>query len=191
MSRSRLTFLVVLLAAGAASRSAQAAFHRFTYSSGAECNPSSPQTDFVSYSERGIKVMDQAPPTPMRSVAVICPVPWSQDNSLPWAQPAQSISIQLYMQRDPLPPSASSTAPTDDPGCMALASGPAGSMIFIPTVTIIDPGTDNPIYVLQQSEPMPVGTVFATALYCDGVVSGTSIIGYSVDICYANDLSSC
>jgi len=193
MSRSRLTCLALLLALGGVSRTAHAGFHRFTYTSGAQCKPGAPRNDNISYSERGIKVLDQLPPTPAKNpISLICPVPWSQDNPLPWTQTAQMITIQLYMTRDPLPQAAAiSTTPPPDPGCMAMALGPAGSMVFIPQVTIIDPGTDSPIYVLQQTQEMPLGTVFSTALYCDGVVSGTSIVGYSIDICFDNDLSSC
>jgi hypothetical protein len=193
MPRSRLACVVVLLAAGAASRTAHAAFHRFSYSSGAECNPSAPQMDLVSYSELGIKVLDQTP-TPLRAVSLVCPVPWSQDNFLPWAQPAQAITIQLYMQRDPLPPAAAattSTTPPPDPGCMALVLGPAGSMYYIPTTDIQGQGTENPIYTLSSTEEMPLGTVFGTTIYCDSVTSGTSFLGYSVDVCFSTDPSSC
>jgi len=193
MSRSRLTCLVVLLAAGAASRSAQAAFHRFTYVSGVECHPADPQTDRVTYSEAGIKVVDQSP-DPTAEVSLICPVPWTQDNFLPWAQPGQKISIRLYMARDPVPVSASTgTGLTEDPGCMGMASISGGGRFYLPTVTIIDPGSSNPIYVMEPVPPVPMaaGAVYATAFYCDGVTSGMSIIGYSVDVCFAPDLSSC
>jgi hypothetical protein len=180
----RLILPSVVLSFALVSASAEAALHRFTNVHGSSCQPQTPKTQSMIYSDTGAVISTASTPAP---ISLACPVPWSQDMSA--TQPLQKVVVTLDW----------SLAPVSgfSPSCMFYFILNNYSELWIPLTQINNSGTANPEYVFNSQislagTPLPAyGTVLGSALFCSNVPVGVGIYGYTIDTCFSTSLASC